>query len=228
VRAALFSSVGFPPLRPLIDAVRGWIPQGSGRTVAYIPAASTASTYISLTAAAFEGIAAVEVVGVDAEWAPDARDVERVRTADLLYVSGGNTYLLARRLHRSGLDEVVRERVLAGVPLLTFSAGTVLCGPTIVSTNDWNVVESSRFEGLGILPFHVNVHYPIGAEARAQRADRILHFLDLRREPLVALEDDAWLAIAGGAVVPRCGRAWLFTPDAEAGRELAMAQPIEL
>jgi hypothetical protein len=44
----------------------------------------------------------------------------------------------------------------------------------------------------------------------------------------VALEDDAWLGIDGGAVVPRRGRAWLFTSEDEAGHELATDQPIDL
>jgi dipeptidase E len=228
VRAALFSSVGDPPLRPLVEAARGWLPRGSGARVVYLPAASTAGTYVALTVAAFKGIAAVDVVGVATGWAPDGEEVDRLRSADLLYVPGGNTYVLGERLHRSGLHGVLRERVLAGVPLLTFSAGTVFCGPTVVSTNDWNVVESSCFEGLGILPFHVNVHYPVGAEAREQRADRIQQFLDVRREPLLALDETAWLAVGEGSVRLRDGRAWLFTAEESSGRELVAGQVVDV
>ena len=44
----------------------------------YLPAASTAGTYMALTVAAFEGIAAVDVVGVATGWAPTREDVDRL------------------------------------------------------------------------------------------------------------------------------------------------------
>lgn len=226
VRAALFSGAGSPPLGRLVEAARALIRPGQATSVAYLPAASTTRTFVELTTAAFDGTAAVETVGVDSSWMPDQRDAERLRRADLIYVSGGNTYLLAHRLRRSGLYDLVRERVLGGVPLLAFSAGTVLCGPTIVSSNDWNVVESTRFDGLGILPFHVTVHYPVNPEAVAERDERIHHFLAIRRESVVALEEEAWLSVHGSVVVPRDGRAWLLTAEPETKHELPIGEPI--
>jgi peptidase E len=91
--------------------------------VVYLPAASTAGAYVALTVAAFEGIAAVDVVGVATVCAPDGDEVDRLRSADLLDVSGGNPYVLGERLHRSGLHGVLRERVLACVPLPFRNAG---------------------------------------------------------------------------------------------------------
>ena len=226
VRAALFSGVGSPPLGPMVEAARALIRPGPATRVVYLPAASTTRTFIELTTAAFDGTATVETVGVESGWMPDRDDVARLRRANLIYISGGNTYLLAHRLRRSRLYDLVRERVLGGVPLVAFSAGTVLCGPTIVSTNDWNVVESTRFDGLGILPFHVNVHYPVDPQAVAERDERIHHFLAVRREPVVALEQEAWLSVDGSVLVPRGGRAWLFTSEPETKRALASGESI--
>src|SRR5207244_4374845 len=78
---------------------------------------------------------------------------------DAVFVGGGNTYALLQRLRRAKLVDPIRTRALAGTPYIGSSAGSNLAGPTILTTNDWNVVGLDRFDALGLVPFNVNPHY---------------------------------------------------------------------
>jgi dipeptidase E len=65
--------------------------------------------------------------------------------ASLLYIPGGNTFCLKQRLHERGLMAEIQTRVRGGLPLVAFSAGTVLCGRNILTTNDMNVCAATDF-----------------------------------------------------------------------------------
>jgi len=196
--------------------------------IAHLPAASLDNAFIPEPRAALAEVAAVEVVGQDGHWLPDALDQAAIRSASLLYLPGGNTYALRHRLHTSGLWEVVRERVLAGMPLLTVSAGTVLCGTSILSSNDWNVVATTHFDGLGLLPLHLNVHYaPASPTAVGEtREERIGQLLHLRRRPVLALEEGCRLLVDAGVVTVEGGCAWLFTEAFRPARRLEAGQQL--
>jgi peptidase E len=71
-----------------------------------------------------------------------------LREAALAYIPGGNWNLLNHRLHLCKLADYLRKAVAAGPPLVAFGAGTVLCGPNILTSNDPNIVPTSYFRGL--------------------------------------------------------------------------------
>ncbi|MBB1032524.1 type 1 glutamine amidotransferase-like domain-containing protein [Dietzia sp. SLG310A2-38A2] len=50
---------------------------------------------------------------------------------DVLYVAGGNTFVLLAALRRHGADAILVERVRAGLPYIGSSAGSVITGPSI-------------------------------------------------------------------------------------------------
>lgn len=50
---------------------------------------------------------------------------------DVLYVAGGNTFALLAALRRRGADEVLVERVRAGLPYIGSSAGSIVTGSSI-------------------------------------------------------------------------------------------------
>lgn len=111
---------------------------------------------------------------------------------------------------------IIAARVRAGVPLVAFSAGSVLAGPDILTTNDPNICNCQDFAGLGIVPFRLNVHYPSDDAGRAERDERLAEHLIWDQRPIVALGDGAWIrARPEGTVLVR-GPAWRFTA---AGRE---------
>ena len=123
---------------------------------------------------------------------------------DAVFVGGGNTYVLLKRLRESGLLDAIRARALADTPYVGSSAGANLAGPTILTTNDWNVVALDRFEALGLVPFNVNPHYletdPAMAPHSETRDDRIREYHVVNANPVLGLEEGAWLRVEDGVV----------------------------
>lgn len=91
----------------------------------------------------------------------DPRDaVTAIREAEGFFVSGGNTFLLLRELYDRFAVEVLRQRVLQGIPYAGSSAGANLAGITIGTTNDFPITDIPTRRALGILPAVFNPHHP--------------------------------------------------------------------
>ncbi len=101
--------------------------------------------------------------------------VKEVENADAIIVGGGNTFHLLKQLYDNGTLWAIRERVLAGVPYIGWSAGSNVACPTIRTTNDMPIVEPSRLEAMRLVTFQINPHYTEavvpnhGGETRPQR-----------------------------------------------------------
>ena len=105
---------------------------------------------------------------------------QAVREAKAIVVGGGNTFQLTKMMQEQGLIEAIRERVLAGVPYVGWSAGSNVACPTICTTNDMPIVEPESFKVTGLIPFQINPHYldahPDGhaGETREQRLEEYI------------------------------------------------------
>ncbi|MBI4590609.1 MAG: dipeptidase PepE, partial [Candidatus Rokubacteria bacterium] len=135
--------------------------------------------------------------------------------AEALFMGGGNTYALLKRLQEGGLLEAIRARVRAGLPYVGSSAGSNVAGPNILTTNDWNVVGLAAFEALGLVPFNINPHYletdPAMAPGSETRDERIREYHVVWRNPVVGIEEGTLLRIeAGVATVLGTGRVKIF------------------
>ena len=140
--------------------------------------------------------------------------------AEALFMGGGNTYALLQRLRGAGLLEAIRARAAAGMPYLGASAGSNVAGPTILTTNDWNVVGLDRFDALGLVGFNINPHYkeadPAMAAFSETRDDRIREYHVVNPNPVLGLEEGAWVIVDDGAVtVHGTARVKLFRPAAD-------------
>ena len=85
--------------------------------------------------------------------------VKAVDNAEAIAVGGGNTWQLVDRLHRNGLIDPIREKVLSGTPYMGWSAGSNVACPTIMTTNDMPIVEPPSFRAFNLVPFQINPHY---------------------------------------------------------------------
>ena len=150
----------------------------------------------------------------------DDRPLDVLARAEALFMGGGNTYALLKRLRESDLLPVIRERVRGGMPYVGASAGSNVAGPTILTTNDWNVVALERFDALGLVAFNINPHYretdPAMAPFSETRDDRIREYHVVNGNPVAGLEEGAWLTVEDGVVMAHgTARIKIFRPGQE-------------
>jgi dipeptidase E len=195
---------------------------GPRRRVAFVTAASLADETVY-----FDRVRAMlvplppEGAGLDVRhlrW--DREPLATLAAAEAVFMGGGNTYALLRRLRAAGLVEAIRARVEAGMPYVGASAGSNVAGPNILTTNDWNVVALDRFDALALVPFNINPHYretdPVMAPGSETRDDRIREYHAVNANPVVGLEEGALVRVEdGAAAVLGTARVKLFRRGAE-------------
>jgi dipeptidase E len=129
---------------------------------------------------------------------------ETVLWTEAVFVGGGNTFRLIDGVRRTGLIEPLRRRVTEGMPYIGSSAGTVIAGPTMMTTNDMPIVQPESFEGLGLVPFQINCHYldaePTSNHMGETREERLREFHEENDTPVVGLREGAWLRVEGEGV----------------------------
>jgi peptidase E len=209
----LFSSPGSRLLRDIVEASMPFLAQQANPCVAYLPAGSLGYRYIELTETAFQEVARVEVIDPVLTGAAEARRL--LERASMLYIPGGNTFVLKHRVQRAGLWELIARRVRDDLPLVGFSAGAICCGPNILTTMDINCCACSDFRGFGFMPYNLGVHYPTGDGAERELADqRFAQYHIFHTNPVLALEDGAYLRVSEQQVELVRGTCWLI----EAGK----------
>jgi len=135
----------------------------------------------------------------------DGRAARLVAEAEAIFVGGGNTFRLLDRLVRNGILAPIRQRALAGMPYLGASAGTVIAGPTIKTTNDMPIVHPASLDALGLVPFQLNCHYldpdPASTHMGESRETRLREFHEENETAVLGLREGAWLRAEGGRVL---------------------------
>ena len=129
-----------------------------------------------------------------------------LKGSQAFFVGGGNTFRLLDRLQEDGLIDLIRQRVSEGARYMGASAGSVIAGPTISTTNDMPIVEPASFDALGLVGFQLNCHYqdtPTGPRVfmGETRDERLVEFLEDNDSEVVCLREGSWLEIDGDTVV---------------------------
>ena len=136
-------------------------------------------------------------------------EMERLRRAldafDLIWIRGGNTFVLRRALSQSGADEVLVEliredRIVYG----GFSAAVCVLAPSLrgfESVDDAQTVPSGYaaepiWEGLGLLPYAVAPHYRSDHPESSAVEGLVQRFID-DHVPFLALRDGEAIVIDG-------------------------------
>jgi peptidase E len=81
---------------------------------------------------------------------------KEIKQSGLIYIPGGDTETLMNNLKKRNLGKVLKsfESILVGN-----SAGALAICREIILTKDEDVVETRVLNGLGLVPFSVDVHY---------------------------------------------------------------------
>ncbi|MBI3150648.1 MAG: Type 1 glutamine amidotransferase-like domain-containing protein, partial [Chloroflexi bacterium] len=138
--------------------------------------------------------------------------------ASLVYIPGGNTFLLNHRLHISGVMPYLKKKVQAGLPLVGFSAGAIVCGPNILTSNDLNTVGTSFFEGLNATPFNFSPHYPLDSHGQSVKDEWLSDYHFFHDNPVIMLSDGAYVRVDGRKTTLVCGEAYILRKDQEKER----------
>ena len=128
-----------------------------------------------------------------------------VTDADGIFIGGGNTFRLLDSLYRHNLLELIRDRVRAGVPYVGSSAGSIVAGPTIMTTKDMPVVQPPSFTSLHLVSFQISPHYldpdPGSTHMGETQQERILQFLEENDRTVIGLREGSFIQCAERSAV---------------------------
>src|SRR5215216_6496729 len=210
----LFSMPGKDDLRYIIEASQPYLAAKQDPLVAYMPLASLyAERWRMMNETAFQGLAQVKEINAELM---TQKEIETIlREAALVYIPGGNTFLLNHRLHASGVMPYLKKKIQNGLPVVGFSAGMVICGPNILTSKDMNTVETNHFDGLSATLFNFVAHYPKDAYGQSQRDEWLADYHFFHDNPVIMLCDEAYVKVDGKKTFLVRGEAYILRKDQE-------------
>ncbi|MFO1079996.1 MAG: Type 1 glutamine amidotransferase-like domain-containing protein [Reyranellaceae bacterium] len=125
---------------------------------------------------------------------------------DLVWINGGNTFVLRRAMRQSGFDLAIRDAVARDALVYAgFSAGAVIAAPGLRGldlTDDPREVPAGYgpeivWDGLGFLPFSLVVHFKSDHPESAS-VDREVALYEAEGLPYRTLRDGEALVVAEG------------------------------
>ena len=121
---------------------------------------------------------------------------KEIKYFDTLYVCGGNTFYLLKKVRETGFDKAIKEFVKKDKLYLGVSAGSILAGPNIeiASPFDKNDVHLTDLTGLHLTEIIVSPHYN-------NKEKRIIdNFKKKSRYKVAPLTDEQALLIMDGKI----------------------------
>ena len=122
----------------------------------------------------------------------------RLSNYDLVWVMGGNSFVLRRAMRQSGFDTVIRDLVEAdAIAYGGYAAGAVVAGPTLRGMELMDdpfelpagyADEPLIWHGLSLTPFAIVPHYR-SRHADAAAAEKVVSYMRARRTRFRAISD---------------------------------------
>lgn len=130
-----------------------------------------------------------------------ADPISAIENAEGIFTGGGNTFVLVNELYKNNVVTVLSQTVKKGTPYLGTSAGSVICGLTMQTTNDMPIIYPPSFQTLGLIPFNINAHY-LDPDTKSKhmgetRETRIKEFHAFNSFPVLGLREGSWLDVKG-------------------------------
>src|SRR6266496_28886 len=213
----LFSVPGKDDLRYIVEASRPYLEDKEGPIVAYMPLASLyAEKWRDMNKDAFRGLAEIKEINAELMTPKEIENI--IRDAALVYIPGGNTFLLNHRLHACGVMPYLKKKIQNGLAVVGFSAGMIICGPNILTSKDMNTVETNYFDGLNATPFNFVAHYSKDAYGQSVLDDWLGDYHFFHDNPVIMMCDDAYVKVDGKKTSLVRGEAYILRKDQEKER----------
>ena len=213
----LFSTPGQNDLRYVIEASRPYLEHKEDPIVAYLPLASLyAERWLGMNESAFKGLAQVKEVNAELMTQKEIESI--IRDAALVYITGGNTFLLNHRLHISGVMPYLKKKIQNGLPLVGVSAGMILCGPNILTSKDMNTVETPHFDGLNLVPFNFFAHFAEDGYGQSVLDEWLGDYYFFHDNAVILLCDGGYVKVDGKKTTLVRGEARILRKEAEKER----------
>ena len=213
----LFSTPGKDDLRDVVEASRPYLEEKDEPVIAYLPLASLyAERWQRLNEEAFRDLG--RLVEVNAERMTQKEIENIIRDAALVYITGGNTFLLNHRLHVSGLMPYLKRKIQNGLPVVGVSAGMIVCGPNILTSRDMNTVETTYFSGLNASPFNFLAHYPLDDYGQSVIDDWLGDYHFFHDNTVIMVCDGAHVKMEGKKTFLAGGEAYILRKEQEKER----------
>ena len=210
----LFSTPGSNDIEYVVAASRPYLEDKDEPRIAYMPLASLyTERWREMNEDAFRGLG--QIVEINAELMTQQEIEKIIRDAALVYIPGGNTFLLNHRLHASGVMPYLKKKVQNGLPVVGFSAGMIVCGPNILTSKDMNTVETSHFNALNATPFNFLAHYPKDAFGQSVLDDWLRDYHFFHDNPVIMVCDGAYINVDGKKTSLARGEAYILRKDEE-------------
>lgn len=125
---------------------------------------------------------------------------------DLLWVRGGNAFILLRAFKQSGADRVIKEMLVDDkIVYAGYSAGPDMLTKSLKGTeivDDPNILPEGYdpeivWEGLGILPYSFAPHYNTPGHPETEAVGRMVEHFKKTGEPFKALHDGQAIVVNG-------------------------------
>jgi dipeptidase E len=121
----------------------------------------------------------------------------RLADFDLVWVMGGNSFVLRRAMKQSGFDAIIRDMLDAdAIAYGGYAAGAVVAGPSLrgleLMDDPFEVPdgydEPLIWHGLGLTPFAIVPHYQ-SRHPEAAAAEKVVSYMRARRTRFRAISD---------------------------------------
>ncbi len=149
--SSLYESIGF--VKEFLDK------NAKSKKILFIPTAANVEeykNYMYLTEKAFEDIG-YEVDNFDISVFSEKTVKEKLSKAEIIFISGGNTFYLLQELKRKNLISYLKERIENGLLYIGESAGSVITGPNIeyasLADDKTLAKELSDYTGMNLIDF---------------------------------------------------------------------------
>ncbi|WP_144210640.1 Type 1 glutamine amidotransferase-like domain-containing protein [Shewanella donghaensis] len=179
--------------------------------------------YFKPVATMFNSLGIESVTYIDLEADYDPASIDMLRSAGVIYLSGGDTYRFLYWLKQRGIDKLLYQLLTADCnrpAIIGVSAGAMIMTPSIDSAplcGDSNNVQLDDTDGIGLISFHYVPHFEPHFEPHlvtdVEQPSALLPFnqyQQLKQQSLCMCSDNDAVVVINNQLIEFGSPTWIF------------------